>query len=239
VLLHGEGAASAYWLLLAACRCYRQEFDAVQDILQQLLQPRLLACLSSLLSSSTDPTAIQAKLDILLQPTTTPAHTSEQQGQHQQQPLKAHVMVVLDLLQSVLSGWPAEVVASSCTRLCTWTIVTTGQDLCLSLLAGSGPAGGASGVEGGAEESGAVSAALELMQGVLHGCLVVVVAAWAGLQESQQQQQQQQQVVLDLLAAVNRLGESPAAPDMDAATPALLHFQRSHGCWAMVACHKR
>jgi hypothetical protein len=184
----------------------RQEFEAVQDILQQLLQPRLLACVSSLLSSSTNPAAFQDKLDILLQHTPlTPAQQDsgchpQQALQQQQQAVKAQVYLVLDILQGALPTWPPELIATGCKHLLCWTISTTGQDLGTCVLGGTMTDAAAAASSGQVAQGGSSDSGLELMQSVLQGCLVSFVVCWVLLQEMQQQQ-------LELLAAINVLGE--------------------------------
>lgn len=181
----------------------RQEFEAAQDILQNLLQPRLLACLSTLLSASKDAAALQPKLDVLLQHPTMPNGGPSQQQQHQhqdqqqQERLMAHVYVVLAILQGYLPSWPQELVAPGCKQLLRWTLSTTGQELAASLLS---PAAAGSAQQEGQGSSSSDAAGLQLMQDVLQGCLAGVVVCWSLLQDMQQQQ-------LELLATVNTLGE--------------------------------
>lgn len=190
----------------------------MQDILQGLLQPRLLACVSSLLISSTHVTAFQTKLDVLLLPQQQHQqqhHASSQSPpaardscQQQQQQLRAHVMVVLDLLQGVqLPGWPQELMLPACKQLLAWTLSTTGRELLTSVLAGSmavgGPPAAAAALGDTAGLGGGVgslddSAALELLQGVLQGCLGALLTCWGVLQVAEQ---------VEMLATVNQLGE--------------------------------
>lgn len=167
----------------------------MQDILQQLLQPRLLACLSSLLSSSTDAATFQNKLDLLLQ--LPDASISEQQQRQQQCHVKTHVLLVLDVLQSLLPNWPQELIGPACKQLLTWTVNTTGQHLFVAVL-GGGTAADTNDCAAGTADADAPG--LELMQGVMQGCLVSLTVCWGLLQQEQQQQ-------VELLGAVNRLGK--------------------------------
>lgn len=210
-----EGLKTRHYCQLTSCLCgvavpspCRQDFEAVQDILQQLLQPRLLACVSSLLSSSTSPAAFQDKLDILLQHTPlTPAQQdsgchSQQELQQQQQAVKAQVYLVLDILQRALPTWPQELIAAGCKQLLCWTLSTTGQDLFTSVLGATAAAPAGAGGDQVAQplaDGQGPSSGLELIQAVLQGCLVGFAVCWGLLQDMQQQQ-------LELLAAVNMLG---------------------------------
>jgi hypothetical protein len=184
------------------CGC-RQEFDTAQDILQDSLQPRLLACLSSLLSSSSDPAIFQAKLDVLLQHPAASAHMQDSQQQQQpRQQAMAQLYVVLAILQEFLPSWPQELVAVGCKQLLCWTVSNTGQELTTFVL---GASAAADGRETGQQKSRGLvgeAAGLELTQGVLQGCLVGVMVCWGMLQDMQQQQ-------LELLVALISLGELP------------------------------
>jgi hypothetical protein len=177
----------------------------VQDILQNLLQPRLLACLSTLLSASKDPAALQPKLHVLLQHSTAPNRSLSQQQQHQhqdqqqqqQERLMAQVYVVLALLQGYLPNWPQELIAPGCKQLLCWMLSTTGQELAACVLS---PAAVGSAQQEGQGSGSSDAAGLQLMHDVLQGCLAAVAVCWSLLQDMQQQQ-------LELLAAVNSLGE--------------------------------
>jgi hypothetical protein len=186
----------------SVCDC-RQEFDTVQDILQDTLQPRLLACLSTLLSSSSDPAVFQAKLDVLLKLPATLAHMHDsQQQQQQQQRVMPRVYVVLAILQEFLPSWSQELIASGCKQLLCWTLSTTGQELTTSVL--GVPAAAAVYGQGLGQQEGrglvGEAAGLELIQCVLQGCLVGLMVCWGMLQDMKQQQ-------MALLVALNGLGE--------------------------------
>lgn len=186
----------------------RQEFAAVQDILQSLLQPRLLACVASLFANSSSPATFQAKLDLLMQhPGAFGQQDSPSQHQHNQH-LKAQVHLALDALQEAMPSMPLDHIAPACKQIVRWALSTTGEELMVALLAPAEASAAAAAMDGsahGQDESAWNAAGLELQQSVLQGCLVALLVCWTLLQDMQQQQ-------LELLAAVNTLGEF-AVPD--------------------------
>lgn len=183
----------AAFLCLSLSCSSRGDID-IQGFLEQQLQPRMITCLSVLLSSSpNDPAATQSKLECLLH---LPSHQQQQQQsadpqcqqqqqqqqqsadlQQEQQRSQAHALMILDLMQH-LPRMQAAVVQQCCQQLLLWVIQTARGSLCSSILA-AGPAGGA------------------MLQHVLHCCLL----CWGGCAEVLQQQQQQ-----ELIGAVTAAG---------------------------------
>jgi hypothetical protein len=144
-------------------------------MLQQLVQPRLVACLSSLLSSGADVHVLHSKLGLLLQ---APAHDPRQQQQQQQQQaaaaaaaLRAQVVVVLRLLQGFVPTWQPDLVAAAWQRIVRWALGAAAQHPGVLVLVAA-PAGDASPQEGGG------AAALKELQAA---CAVGTAACWAAL----------------------------------------------------------
>jgi hypothetical protein len=160
---------------------------SVQDFLQGVLQPRLVLCIASLLSSSTeDVNATQQKLDLLLNftlhrsdddhtATTAPAAAPDDFLQ-----LQLHLLVVLDLMQQLptLAFAPVQLLQQVSCRLLGWALHSAGVRLCCVVLADD--AGGA------------------LLQHTLQCCLAFVVGSMAG---------SGQQVQQELLVLLTQTGE--------------------------------
>jgi hypothetical protein len=164
---------------------------SVQDFLQGVLQPRLVLCLASLLSSSAeDATATQQKLDLLLNFTQhRPDGTHTAAAAAAPAPAGApddllqvqlHLLVVLDLMQQLpsLAFAPVELLQQASCKLLGWALHSAGVQLCCIVLADD--AGGA------------------LLQHTLQCCLAFVVGCMAGLG---------QQVQQELLELLTRMGE--------------------------------
>jgi hypothetical protein len=173
--------------------------EAGQEVLDQLVRPRLFACLSSALSSSTDAGVLAAKLDALLPPVPAPAADSAgggQHGQQQDQRLRMQLGVLADLLMECVPSWPSEIVAESCRRITAWVLTAAGSGLGTWLLLSGAPAAEL----GQGEEGTSVCAAA--MQDMHRMCLGGVVACCAALGHDAQDKQQ------EILAELNRQGES-------------------------------
>jgi hypothetical protein len=147
-----------------------------QDFLQGVLQPRLVLCLASLLSSSAeDAAAMQQKLDLLLNfaqhrsdGVYTATAAAAAPGDLLQ--LQLHLLVVLDLMQQLptLALAPVELLQQVSCKLVGWALHSAGVRLCCVVLADD--AGGA------------------LLQHTLQCCLAFVVGCMAGLGQQVQQE---------------------------------------------------
>lgn len=163
----------------------------VQDFLTQVLQPRLVLCLASLLSGSPeDEPATQAQLECLLTFRNNTAaiaagsepNAAEQEPAQEEQllQLQVHLLVVLDLMQQLPTSEhvPLEVLQQASCKLLAWALRTAGCSICGLIL--------------GQEVGGA------LLQHVLQACLAFLVGCMAGLAQQQQQ---------ELLSLVTQLSE--------------------------------
>jgi hypothetical protein len=158
----------------------------VQDFLQGVLQPRLVLCLASLLSSSAeDASATQQKLDLLLNFTHNKAEGATRAAATAAAPddllqVQLHLLIILDLMQQLpsLAFAPIELLQQASCKLLGWAVHTAACRLCYVVLADD--AGGA------------------LLQHTLQCCLAFVVGCMAGLGL------QVQQEVLTLLTQISK-----------------------------------
>lgn len=155
----------------------------VQDFLQGVLQPRLVLCLASLLSSNPDDaSATQQKLDLLLQAPHNKADDASAAATAPEDLLQVqlHLLIVLDLMQQLpsLAFAPVELLQQASCKLLGWAVHTAACRLCCVVLADE--AGGA------------------LVQHTLQCCLAYVVGCMAGLGLPVQQ---------ELLALLLRMSE--------------------------------
>ncbi|WIA37190.1 hypothetical protein OEZ86_014144 [Tetradesmus obliquus] len=144
----------------------RDDMLGVQDFLQGVLQPRLVLCLASLLSSNPDDaSATQQKLDLLLQAPHNKADDASAAATAPEDLLQVqlHLLIVLDLMQQLpsLAFAPVELLQQASCKLLGWAVHTAACRLCCVVLADE--AGGA------------------LVQHTLQCCLAYVVGCMAGL----------------------------------------------------------
>ena len=107
----------------------RDDID-IHSFLEQQLQPRMITCLSVLLSCSPEDTAAtQSKVDSLLCLRSSAQCNAD--ADQQQQQIQAHVLVILDLMQHE-PAMQIDLVQQCCQQLLLWVIQTAGSSLCSS-----------------------------------------------------------------------------------------------------------
>lgn len=173
------------------------QYAGVQDILQQLLRPRLQACLCSLFSSSRHLSSLQCKLDTLL------CQRAGSLQANQPSLPSAHLSVVVDLLPAIVPTLPKDGVLPGYVQLLSWVLASASQ---LVVPAAVDPLYLKAEHAGDQDANASTQAtASDLMQSVMQGCLMGFSISWNMLHGMRDQQHR-------LLATVNQLGECKTHP---------------------------